>query len=555
MRHKILFLAIGAAMAASAAETLPDLARPLDIPLYLSGNFGELRPNHFHSGLDFKTQGRTGLPIHCADDGYVSRVVVSPWGFGRAVYVTHPATGLTTVYGHLDSFARKIDEPVRKEQYSRESFRVDLNFQPGEIPVKKGEVIARSGNSGSSGGPHLHMDVRDTKTEHALDPMPYFKKYIADNVAPQMRSLALYAVEGEGEVGTGARAVYNATPGAVFKAWGKVIPGIKAYDRMTGTSNIYGVKYLTLTVDGKEVYRRVIDEVDFDSTRGVNTLIDYPDMSRRGSWVMTTDVPASRPLGEMETVGENMGVLNIDHERDYKCKWVMRDEHGNTASVPFTIRGAKAPVARITPKGDRLSYQDKNTYRGEGFAVELPAGTLYNDTYFTATAAPSSTYLSPVVSVGNPDIPLAGNYTLAIDVKRDTLPDKRQYCIVRLGGKKPASVGGKYADGKVTTKVNRFGRYAVAADTKAPVITPENKAAWGKTGRISYRIADNLSGIDQYRCEIDGRWVMLEYDGKTGRFTYRLDPAHVTRGKAHKAVVTVTDVCGNTATSTTTFNW
>lgn len=154
------------------ADNLPSLAKPLDIPLILSGNFGELRNNHFHSGLDFKTQGRIGFPVHSAADGYVSRVVVSPWGFGRAVYITHPELGITTVYGHLDSFSPAIDRRVRDIQYEREQFSVDLSFKPGEIPVTKGERIATSGNAGSSGGPHLHMDVRDTESEDPLDPCP-----------------------------------------------------------------------------------------------------------------------------------------------------------------------------------------------------------------------------------------------------------------------------------------------------------------------------------------------------------------------------------------------
>lgn len=161
-----LLTAAAITLPASAQSTEVQLAKPLNIPLYLSGNFGELRSNHFHSGLDFKTQGRTGIPVHSADDGYVSRIVVSPWGFGRAIYITHPSTGLTTVYGHLSSFSPKIDNPVRKRQYEKESFAVDLEFAPDEIPVKRGEQIALSGNSGSSGGPHLHMDVREIGRAH-----------------------------------------------------------------------------------------------------------------------------------------------------------------------------------------------------------------------------------------------------------------------------------------------------------------------------------------------------------------------------------------------------
>ncbi len=146
--------------------------------MLLSGNFGELRNNHFHSGIDIKTQGRTGLPIYAAADGYVSRIVVSPCGFGRVVYITHPSLGITTVYGHLQSFSKKIDDPVRKKQYEQETFSIDIEFQPEEIPVKSGEQIVLSGNAGSSGGPHLHMDVRDTATGETMDPLPYYKEYI-----------------------------------------------------------------------------------------------------------------------------------------------------------------------------------------------------------------------------------------------------------------------------------------------------------------------------------------------------------------------------------------
>ena len=214
------------------------LASPLDIPFYLAGNFAELRKNHFHSGIDFKTQGRTGLPVHSADDGYVSRVSVSPWGFGRAVYVTHPSTGLTTVYGHLEAFSPTIDKRVRAEQYARETFSIDLSFKPDEFPVKRGEVIARSGNAGSSGGPHLHMDVRDTQSGDPLDPLEYYHDRITDNVAPQVRQLAVFPADGgtvEGST-TSPRMLAPEAFATPVNAWGRIYPGIKAYDRMTGTT-------------------------------------------------------------------------------------------------------------------------------------------------------------------------------------------------------------------------------------------------------------------------------------------------------------------------------
>ena len=536
------------------AGTLPDLARPLNIPLVLSGNFGELRSNHFHSGLDFKTQGKTGFAIRCADDGYVARVLVSPWGYGRAVYVVHPTTGLTTVYGHLDSFSDKIDNPVREEQYRREAFLVDLNFAPGEIPVAKGEIIGRSGNSGSSGGPHLHMEVRDTQSEYALDPLPYFKHLISDNVAPELRSLALYPRNGvvDGKRQSAYRT--DKTIAQPFTAWGEVIPGIKAYDRMTGTQNIYGIKYLSLTVDGKEVYRRTIDHVDFNRTRAINTIIDYPDFVNSKSWMMTTEIPESLPLSDMITA-YNDGKLIIDEERDYKCEWTMEDAHGNRSKARFIIRGKQMEIPQSAPQGDLFTWDGINTIRTDSYTATFPAETFYENVSFNSSAVTSADYCSPIVTFGTEEIPLARSFEFTINVTADTIADKSKYCLVRLNGKKRSAVNASYTDGKIKASTNRLGRYAVTTDTKAPTITPIKAERWGRKGVVSYKIADNLSGINDYRCEIDGRFVLIEFDGKTGRLSYRLDSKRVKKGGKHTAKLTVTDTCGNVTTSETTFTW
>ncbi|MDE6491154.1 MAG: M23 family peptidase [Muribaculaceae bacterium] len=533
-----------------------DLHSPLSIPLTLSGNFGELRNNHFHSGLDFKTNGRTGYKIYCAADGYVSRIVVSPWGFGRAVYVTHPDLGLTTVYGHLESFSTKIDTLVRRAQYDREAFSVDLTFTPGEIPVTKGEVIALSGNSGSSGGPHLHMDVRDTATGDALDPMPYFRNRITDRVAPEVRQVALYPVDGsvvDGQTSPSYRA--PAELSRQFTAWGTVIPGIKAYDRMTGTSNIYGIKYLTLKVDGQEVYRRVIDRVDFNRSRASNTLIYYPDKYHRGSWVMITRQADSAPLASMITESGQGGVLNIDQERDYKCEFIMEDDHGNRSSAKFTVKGVPSVISSPNQAGTPFHHNKASRVSGYGLVASFPAGTFYDDLKFTTTFRPDSSYVSHVYTVGDPAVPLSGSYDMTIDLTRDDMSDKSKYCIVRISGKKRSAIATTYDSGKVTGRPNQLGDYAVTTDTEAPVAMPVNKAGWSKSGNIVYRLTDNLSGVQTYRGEIDGQFVLFELDGKTGKATFRLSPDRVKKGKSHTVTMTVTDACGNQSTSTDRFTW
>ncbi len=537
-----------------ATENLPQLHKPLNIPLVLSGNFGELRSNHFHSGLDFKTQGKTGFKIYCAEDGYVSRVLVSPWGFGRAVYVTHPSIGLVTVYGHLQSFASKIDKIIKSEQYKQESFSVDMEFKPNEIPVKRGDVIAFSGNAGSSGGPHLHMDVRDLETGDALDPMPYFKGLIADNVKPEVRTIALYPHGGvvDDTIVASYRTLAQIT--TPFTAWGKVVPGIKAYDKMPNVSNIYGVKYLTLKVDGAEVYNRVIDRFSFDVSRAVNTLVNYPDRLKN-SWIMTTYVPEWNVLSDMIKVSAPNGIIDINEERDYNCQYILCDEHGNKSSVKFVIKGKRCELQQKKREGVLFRYNGDNSYNMNGLNLKFAPNTFYDDIFFDVKTTKVDGYNSDVHKIGDTNIPLHKSYDMKIALTNDNQTDKSKYCIVRIKGKRRTAVATKYGDGAVSTRVNQFGRYAVTIDNIAPKVLSRNKKRWARNGRVEFKISDNLSGIATYRGVIDGKWVMFEYDGKNALLSYKLEPSRVTKGKLHKVKMVVTDACGNKTTLTETFTW
>lgn len=550
-------IAVAAASPLSARDRVSpseaNLRVPLDIPLLLSGNFGELRNNHFHSGLDFKTQGRVGLPVYAAADGYVSRVVVSPWGFGRAVYITHPGLGLVTVYGHLQSFSTRIATPTRERQYADETFSIDLEFPQDAIPVARGELIGRSGNAGSSGGPHLHMDVRDASTGNALDPLEYYARHIKDNVPPEVRAVALYPREGVVDGRSAPKFHSGQHLKDPFVAWGRVVPGIKAYDKMTGTTNIYGIKRMALIVDGDTVYRRLIDEVDFDNTRAVNTLVEYGDVVRDKSWNMITEQPESRPLASMiRTRGD--GSLMIDREREYKCQFILEDHYGNRTTVPFTIVGKRSDIPDRPGEGRLLSFDRPYTIEEGRARVTIPAGTFYGDYLFAMECvdpAPDGTY-SALYMIGSPEEPLAGNISISIPVDNDTLPDKRQYCLVRYNGLRPSAIGATYRLGRMEAKVNRFGNYAVMADMVAPKVVAQQPEKWAQRGVVTYKISDNLSGIASYRGEIDGKWALMELDGKTGTLSFKIDRKKWPASR-HTIVLTVTDDCGNTTTDTRTF--
>ncbi|MCC8147214.1 MAG: M23 family metallopeptidase, partial [Bacteroidales bacterium] len=262
-----------------SATHAQDLVPPLDIPLYLSGNFGELRANHFHSGIDFKTQGVTGLPVKSVKEGYISRISVSPYGYGNALYIDHP-DGTTSVYAHLDRFTPDIESVVRDSQYVKETFAVNLFFSPDQLSIAKGEKIAYSGNTGSSGGPHVHFEIRETQTEMPLDPLPFYKDKIKDTRPPEIRGLMIFPQFNKGVVNGNTNnqeveLIKNSSGQMIVKdkitAWGEIGVGIKAYDRMNETSNIYGVNEIILKVDGEEVYHSIMDKFSFDKTRYLNT--------------------------------------------------------------------------------------------------------------------------------------------------------------------------------------------------------------------------------------------------------------------------------------------
>ena len=541
-----------------APQPTASLHRPFDFPLTLSGNFGELRSNHFHSGIDFKTQGEIGKPIQCAYDGYVSQVSVSGGGYGRAIYVTHPEIGLTTVYAHIEKFAPKIDSVVRAEQYSRETFAINLKFRTDSILVSRGEVIALSGNSGHSFGPHLHMEVRDTETGDAIDPLPYFKNILVDNIAPRAIEVVLYPDGCLGRVNNKKVASYlqySTDASLEFNAWGAVYPAISANDYMNDTHNVYGVKYMTLNVDGVDVYKRTVDRFQFEATRAINTLVNYGDLNKTGIWYMHTRVPQSQPLGCMvESLLPN-GAININEERDYKCKFILADEYGNKSVVPFVIHGVKQEMALSEPEGTLIRNIEEDTVNCQGINVRFFKNVFYEDSYIVVSSRYDSKYYSPIFTIGDNDMPISRTFRVAINVQNDIVKDKCKYQIVRVGKNSKRAYKTLYKDGKVIAYVDRLGDYAVTIDDKSPQLTPIDSEKWGEIGKITYRISDNLSGIKRYRGEIDGKWVMFEEDTKNSIITYKLNSNEVKRGIMHSVKLFAVDECCNESSISNKFYW
>ena len=516
---------------------------PFDFPLLLSANFGELRPNHFHNGLDIKTGGVTGKPIHSVAGGYVSRVMVLHGGYGQALFVTHP-NGFTSVYGHVVSFAPKIQEYVRKYQYAHETFVCDIRIEPGVLPVEAGEVIALSGNEGSSAGPHLHLELRRNDNGDYVDPMPYFRRYLKDAKPPVASLIGLYPVKGKGVVdGSSRRKLVSAgNLNRRFMAWGEIYAGIAAKDYMSGTSNFYGVHSVTLYVDSAKVFRSLTDEVSANENRMINGFIDYAEYAKTRRLVMRSYKAPGNSLRLVETDAAR-GVVTIDEERDYHFRYVLEDNFGNKRTYRFTVSGKRQDIPAAVPQTKRvLRCAQTNVVQEPGFNLVVPRGMVYEDTELDTRVVSDSGKISFDYVLDAGPTPLHGFCPLEIGVRRLPIPDTTKYYIEQQVGKWKTSVGGTYADGWVRTKVRTLGTFSVQIDTVAPHIVPLGQASWRTNRNIRFRVSDTQTGIASYKVYVDGEFVLFGL--KKGILVIQ-DPERIKKGVPHRLEVIVRDGCGN----------
>jgi len=531
------------------------LASPLGFPLQLSGGFGDLRANHFHAGTDFRTRGSEGHALHAVLDGYISRVTVSPSGYGLAVYVAHPADSLVTVYGHLQRFVPYIAEVVKKEQYEKERFAVDLSFNPGVLPVKRGDIIGFSGNSGSSGGPHLHFEVRDMQTNEWLDPLVFYMSNIPDTQKPLVRGLKIYPVEGRGIVNGSTKKQnipfklnQNEQPVVTdtVEAWGEIGLGIRAVDRMNGTSFSYGVKNILLTVDSVELFSSVFDRLLPEESKYINSFTDYEEWSVNRTFYMKTFVDPGNNARFIAS--RHSGTILVEEERIYEAVITLTDLHGNACKVAVPIKGKRQDLTPPDTVGTRLlRWYDYNLFSAKGIRMSFHRNSFYRNLHIRHGISYEEPFDFPVHTF-NP-APVALHYPAQLSLFIDSVPtdmDTRQYGIVQITGsnRRISWIGGAYRDGWIDAQVGELGTYTVACDVNPPKITPLEPAKWSAKKKIDLRISDDLSGIASFRGEIDGVYALFEYDSKNALLTYTFDSERLSPGD-HQLTLTVTDRCGN----------
>lgn len=530
---------------------------PMDIPMELSGNFMEPRSDHFHSGLDLRTQGREGIPVRAVADGWVSRIKISPYGYGHAVYIDH-ADGHTTVYGHLQQLTGKVGEACLDQQYRQKDFSIDWNPEKGALPLKQGEVFALSGNTGGSGGPHLHFEVRRTGDQVALDPEAHGIK-VSDRVAPEIHGVRLYPLTDSSRVAPyPEKALGYAAQGSAGRytlkhspvAFGTVGLAVNTFDRYDSGSAKCGVRAIEVWVDSIPHFSTRLDHVNFDHNRYCNAHVDYALFKSRK---MEYHRCYKQPNNKLRIYGKEQpqGRIALAPGQERQVLVVATDANGNRSDLRFALKGATAEEAAkwpaAAPEGSLFRYDAANRIEEEGVRFNLPANALYDDTYLTYARKPAvGRALAPIHAIGDPLTPLhtAGELSIAVQTAK---PAKATIVRLDADGSVAAAVGGKWADGWITAPIKALGSYTVMLDTVPPAITNVDLRAdmKGRKG-FTLKIADNLSGIGAWRATLNGEWVLMAFDPKTKSLTHAFDKHTKAPGKKDFAL-TVTDERGNSA--------
>lgn len=574
MRKIVLFTAVYLTTINVFCQQQPDFRPPMDIPLLLSGNFGELRSNHFHSGIDFKTQGVTGHKIFAIASGYVSRIKVQTGGYGKALYIAHPG-GYTSVYGHLEDYNGTIGNYVRDLQYQRQSHGFDLYLQPGEIEVSKGEVIAYSGNTGSSSGPHLHFEIRRTSDQHPLNGL-LFNFPIEDDLPPRILKAAIYPLDESSHVDNASEPLYlftresdNVTRLAghnPIKVNGQIGFGIEVYDYLNGAPNRCGVFSLDLEIDGKQVFYSEMNEFSFAESRFINAHIDYALKHKANRNVQRL---FKLPYNELSIYkfADNDGAVNISDTLVREVRITATDSYGNSSSLAFQVKGTGGmqTVNNDTPgdpgpvfTGHTVPFNEFSSYSKQNIELRFPAYSFYDHIDFTVATfeGPDAMY-SDIYQLHDEAVPVHRAFDISLVPDRLPVRYPEKLCLVSIeedGSFKFA--GGDFTDGKVTGQLRSFGKYAIGIDTVAPEITPLDLYAGKDLSTqpgIRFSITDDLSGIDSYNGYINGQWVLFEYDPKNNLLFHEFDGRVPFSGKNNELEIELKDAKGNTTNYHTTF--
>jgi hypothetical protein len=513
---------------------------PIKHPVRVSGTFMELRPNHFHAGIDLKSsRGRVGDPLYAPADGHVSRIKVDASGYGNALYIDHP-NGYTTVYAHLEEYAPEIATYVRKQQYAAESFEIDVYPPADLLTVKKGDFIATMGNTGGSMGPHLHFEIRDTKTEEPINPLLFGLK-IEDTRRPRMHRLKVYEMEGIGVEGSKTRSQslvfrsgrYELEAGTLEVATPFVAFGVKVFDHHDGVTNWNGVFGMSMEVDGELRYQFEMERFAFEDTRYLNAHLDYQEcVTRRSYYHRCFSLPGNK-LNIYQQKKEQ-GIITLEPGKVHEVKVRAWDVDGNDVELHFQIKGkAESDPVESDRHNYYLYFDQENLIRTQDAELYFPLNCLYEDLpmEYKSTYDGSDEYYAKVLHVHDYQTPVHTYYDLSIQPNRamSKLDSSKAFIAYCQPSGQVINCGGVWDDGMLKAQVRDMGDFSIMLDEVGPEIAPvyfryDMRGRSRMTFRLkdNFKTARNIADVD-YRAKVDGQWVLMTYDAKNKVLRYKLD--------------------------------
>src|SRR3970040_793269 len=528
MRFFVFFLLFSVVAVAQTGYPKDYFSSPLSIAMELSGNFGELRPNHFHAGFDFKTLQREGLDVHTVADGYVSRIKISTFGNGKAIYITQP-NGFTSVYCHLQKGTDAIENYIKKAHYKEQSFEIELFLKPNELVVKKGQTIALSGNTGSSEGPHLHFEFRDSKTEKIINPLLFgFDKFIKDTKKPAVSAVYVYPLDGKTSVNQSKRPLLLSLSlqkdGTYLSnkvyANGKIGFGVTAVDYDNVSFNKNGVYKVQTFLNGKPNFGYQFDTYSFDEMRYVNALVDYSRYKKTSQRVQKLFMANPYKLSIIKTDDTN-GVVTVlpNLTSVYRFEVSVFFGNLNTISIPISFDSAAAIVEKETVVSNYFVKVNKdNVFSKNNMSVFFPAGTFYEDFDMNFDVRDGVLYLH------DDTVPVYSRFDISIESDKYTDAQKEKVFIADIDSRGRSGYNSTSTkDNVYSAKLRSLGKYTLAIDTTAPTVSIAKsvEGKWIRTQKtLQLSINDSGSGIKSYNGYLNGNWIFFEYDYKTRRITH-----------------------------------
>ena len=533
------------------AQELPQgyFGSPLKGDIGLSATFAECRIGHFHGGLDMRTGGAVDRPVYAVADGYISRVSVSPWGGGKILYIRHP-NGYTSVYMHLNGFAGETGRLVHEEQYRKQSFSIVKDFTESQLPVRKGQLVAYSGNTGGSGGPHLHFELRKTNTGHTINPLRFGLPY-HDSMKPTIRGLKIYTINDKQTI--------DVTDNNTLTVNSPFYIGVYATDAAEGSTPKNGTDHIEVLLDGDLFFLYTTESFNLDSSRVVNALVDYPLFAaKRQAYILTRALPGAE--GEWIPVRQGDGIFRLAPGTTHRIQIRAYDIKDNYTEriLTVTMGSQSSAVSDLNnmESGDYVDYTRPTTIRRPAFSAEMPAYTLYANDLMHCAFKEDSRYYSPLCTI-EPSInaiPPHQHYKLNLRGKIPTGIPTGNVTLVRIDGKRVVAYKTTYSDGTFCASVRDFGTFALTCDTVPPKVSLTNYKEGKplKARVLKIKISDDMAGIETYNCYLNGSWILAEYDAKSA--TLFID----TQGKLHAGQnnlrVEVADGCGNLTRRTFTIS-